>query len=257
MKQFAFILAVATISFYSCKKDKKDPEPTQETPSTGSVKLEFENTVDGSPLVFGTKYKNANGDTFSVSKFNYYISNIVLTKSDNSTYAEPNSYHLLRHSSPSSLNLTLNSVPNGSYKSVSFILGVDSTHNCSGVQEGDLNPTISTDMYWSWSSGYIMLKLEGTAPNSGATNKIIEYHIGGYGGVNKTQRSFNFNFGSSSADVNSSSIPAVRLGVNANELFTSPTNINFATQYSQVSPGANAKIYADNYSDMITFKYIH
>lgn len=259
MKRIAFILVATAITLYSCKKDNKKSEPEPETPSptTGTVKLEFENMVGNSALVFGTNYTNTQGDTFKVSKFNYYISNIVFTKTDNSTYTEPASYHLLRHSSPSSLTLSIGSVPNGSYKSVSFMLGVDSTHNCSGVQEGDLAPSISTDMYWSWTTGYIMLKLEGTAPKSGAVNKIIEYHVGGYGGQYKTQRNFNLNFGSSTADVSSASSPAVRLKVDVNELFAAPNVVDFTTKYSQVSPGAWAKNLADNYSDMITFKYIH
>lgn len=259
MKYLSITLVLLAITFSSCKKDKKNTDPEPETPAatTGTVKLEFENTVGTNALVFGQDYVNAKGDTFKVSKFNYYISNIVFTKSDNSTYTEPNSYHLLRHSSPASLTLSIGSVPNGSYKSVSFMLGVDSARNCSGVQDGDLAPSAASDMYWSWTSGYIMLKLEGTAPKSGATNKILEYHIGGYGGQYKTQRTFNLNFGTSTANVSSTTTPAVRLGVDANQLFESPNLIDFTTQFSQMTQGVNAKKYADNYSDMITFKYIH
>src|ERR1700749_1242873 len=85
--------------FVACKKDKKtDPVPVPVT--TGSLKINFDNRVDSMPLVFGQNYRNANGDTFKISKFEYFISNIVLTKNDNSTFVMPNSYHVVRHSDP-------------------------------------------------------------------------------------------------------------------------------------------------------------
>jgi hypothetical protein len=35
-------------------------------------------------------------------------------------------------------------------------------------------------MYWTWQSGYINFKLEGTATNCNARNNKFYWHIGGY-----------------------------------------------------------------------------
>jgi hypothetical protein len=200
---------------------------------------------------------NALGDTFTISKFNYFISNIVITKNDNSTYVEPNSYHLVKHSNAASTILTLANVPVGSYKSLSFMLGIDSTRNVSGAQTGDLDPVTASDMYWSWNTGYIFVKLEGTSPKSGASDKSLTFHIGGGGGVNKAQRNFNLSFGSVTANVTTATVPLVHLSVDASELFKTPNTIDFSTSYSQMSSGPSAKKYADNYADMIKFEHVH
>jgi hypothetical protein len=248
-----FILAIVFSIFYACKKKEAVPEPEPvEAPTTGILRIVYENYVDDVPFKVNQKFVNPKADTFSLTKFNYYISNIVVTKTDNSTYTEPESYHLIDTNKYSGIiNLT---VPNGSYKSISFMIGVDSARNTSGAQEGALSPT--RNMFWTWSSGYIMMKIEGTAPKSGAPNKTIEYHIGGFGGVNKTQRNFNLGFGGATANVNSSTACFVYLKTDVNEFFKTPTLIDFATQYSQTTAGSGAKMYADNYADMITFKKV-
>ncbi len=253
-----FATIALLIGFVSCKKDTKEPEPTPEpTPvaTTGSLKIQLEHLVDTVPLVLNQNYRNPKLDTFKVTKLKYYISNIVITKNDNSTFVESESYHLVDVSNTASTVLTLTNVPIASYKSISFMLGVDSARSASGAQTGDLAQ--SNGMYWMWASGYIMFKLEGTSPQSGASNKALTYHIGGFSGVNKTQRNFNFNFGSPTANVSAGTTPLVHLAVDINEFFKNPVLIDVATQYFQMSTGANAKMYADNFADMIKFEHVH
>ena len=250
-----FITFAFLIGLVSCKKDTKEPEPEPEpVATTGSLKIEFEHLVDTIPFAFNQNYRNPKLDTFKVTILRYYISNIVITKNDNSTFVEPNSYHLVDAANISSTILTIANVPITSYKSVSFMLGVDSIKNVSGAQAGALAPS---DMFWNWSTGYIMFKLEGTSPKSGSSSKALIYHLGGFGGVNKTQRNFNFSFGSTTANVSKTTSPIIHLAVNINEFFKSPTLIDFTTQYFQMNAGPAAKIYADNLEDMISFKHIH
>ncbi|MDI9340496.1 MAG: hypothetical protein QM534_07985 [Sediminibacterium sp.] len=258
MKKAILFLSVLSIAgFVSCKKDNKDPEPSNPTspaptPTTGNLTVQFTNMVDAQPLVFNTGYKIMGGDSFKVTKLNYYITNIRITKTDNSVYSETNSYHLVEHSNPSSTSITLPNVPNGSYKSISFTLGVDSALNVSGAQQGDLSPT--KGMFWSWNSGYIMFKLEGSSPASGASSKGLLYHVGGFSGANKTQREFAFNFGATTANVNgTSTTPKVKVSTNVTELFRNPNTINFSVLHTVHMPGADAKKLADNYADMFTF----
>lgn len=250
-----FLLLCSLFIFSFCKKDKKTntlPEPTPEA-NLASVVLEFQPKVDTFNLVFNKNYVNAKGDTFSVTKFKYFISNIVLTKADNTTYTEVESFHLVQHTSNASASFILNNVPFATYKSISFRVGIDSIRNVSGVQSGDLDPANSSDMYWNWSSGYIFVKLEGSSPKSGATNKRFEYHIGGYGGVNRTQRDFSFNFGAETLVAGSTSKPILKFKTNVNEIFQKPNVIDLSKSFNILGPGANAKMIADNYADMISF----
>ncbi len=242
----------------SCKKEDVAAAPQTPTPPPaaqyGTLQIEFSNTVDAQLLEFGKKFLNPSGDTFTVSKFMYYISNIVLVKEDNSLYTQPESYYLVDASKPASSKLILNAVPYGKYKSIRFVLGVDSTRNVSGAQTGALDP--ANGMFWNWNTGYIMLKLEGAAPSSTVFGNTIEYHLGGFKGQNKTQRNVELSFTSFRAEVAQGKTPRLLLQSNVNEMFRSPNSISFANLPIVTSSGSNAKLIADNYQDMITFKAI-
>jgi hypothetical protein len=255
------LLAVSFI-FCACKKDKNDPEPDPSptpTPavSNGPLVFDFSARTETAALVFGQKFTNANNDTITITKFKYFISNIVLTKEDNSTYTVPENYHVIDHGAGGKQSFTVTNVPGGSYKAVRFMIGVDSARNKSGAQTGGLDPAgEAADMYWSWNTGYIMFKIEGTSPQSGNVNKGLEYHIGGFGGVNKTQRNINLGFGSPLATVAQDKTPKLYFNSKITEFFKTPTTINVANYYSVVSTGSNAKMFADNYADMIVFDHL-
>lgn len=260
MKNIIKIIPVILLTaLLSCKKDTKDPDPTPEptpvTPTSGTLKLEFEHVFDTVEFNLGQNYKNANGDTVKVNLLKYYISNIVITKDDNSTFVESNSYHLIDASNLSSTILSIANVPAGNYKSLAFTLGVDSSRNVSGSQTGALDP--AKGMFWSWSTGYIMFKLEGTSPQSGSSTKSIIYHIGGFGGANKAQRNFNFNFASTPSSITGSNSPYIHLSVDINEVFKTPNSINVATVFMQMGVNGTSKMIADNYADMISFEHVH
>jgi hypothetical protein len=250
------LLIVFLFGCISCKKDTKtfEPEAVAEPVTYGNLTIEFENVVDTAALQFGVNYKNQIGDTFKLLSFAYYISNIIVTKSDNSTFIEPNSYHLIDHSIPQSSIITLKNVPMGSYKSISFMIGVDSDKNTSGANTGDLDP--SYGMYWPW-IGYIMLKFEATSPQSGDFAKGVYYHIGGYKGANSAQRNFNIDFSATTANVSTSNTPKIRLQSDVLEVFKNPTLVSFNTMYDVTSVNADSKTIADNYADMIRLKHVY
>lgn len=167
-----FLAALAWLS--ACKKD------SDSAPTLGTVSFELANMVGAKPLALdGTAYATASGETFTVSTFKYYLSNIRFTKADGSTYAAPGEYHLVDAAKPASTSFTINNVPSGDYTGVSFVVGVDSTTTKGDPLAllGDLNP--ANNMYWAWSSGHIFLKLEGTA-TSGSKPNPITCHVGGY-----------------------------------------------------------------------------
>lgn len=256
IKSFSILSLLSLITVISsCKKDPVEETPTP-APTTGSVALHFENTVGDSALVLNTSmYVNANLDTFNVSKFNYYISNIKLTRSDLSVYTETESYHLLEAEDATSLEFVLNNVPIGDYIGIQFTIGVDSTRNVSGAQTGALDP--ANGMFWSWNSGYIMTKFEGTSPQSTAMGGMLMYHVGGFSGTNSVLKTVSPSFNSDVATVSATATPEIHLKADLLEWFTTPTNINFSTLTTIHMPGANAKTLADNYADMFSVEHIH
>lgn len=62
---------------------------------------------------------------------------------------------------------------------LSFVIGVDSSVQVSGARGGALDPL--NGMYWTWQTGYINWKLEGSFHNRVAKeSQPFIFHIGGY-----------------------------------------------------------------------------
>ncbi|MEE1944010.1 MbnP family protein [Pedobacter sp. KR3-3] len=247
---FAVLL---TLVFTSCKKD----ETVTPADEKGAFTLEFDNVVNGSPLVLETQnYTNANGDSFNVSVFKYYVSNIKLTKADGSVYSAPESYILVDASKPASLLNSLNNVPAGDYTKISFIIGVDKERNLAGAQTGALDPALG--MFWTWNSGYIFVKFEGTSPQSTAANKSLTFHIGGIVDPNNTIRTFSTSFSPANPlRIRVDKKPQLHFKVNVASLFTGNQNIKFGSLNFTMG-GANSVIVADNYADgLFQLDHIH
>jgi hypothetical protein len=229
---------------------KKDPPGTTEPAGNGVVKIEFTNKVGSSKLSLNdTWYLNDHGDSFKVSKFNYYISNVKLTKAAG-TYVENESYHLIQQSVASSQSFDLADVPYGKYSGITLTIGVDSLRNVSGAQTGALDP--ANGMFWTWSTGYIMLKLEGTSPK--APSGSISFHAGGFAGANATQRTVSISF-PSEITVAKDGVNHVHVEADVLKLFKSPNLYDFANTYNISTAGAAAKGFADNYANMLSVTY--
>ena len=227
----------------SCKK--KNSETDTPIPSTGSVKIMIDNVVGNRDLQLNTeKYLNQHADTFSVSMYKYYLSNIQLTAVDNSVYTEKESYHLVDEGVNGSLQFTLAEVPQKNYSSITFTIGVDSLHNISGAQSGALDPIYG--MFWTWNSGYVMAKIEGLHSKT-----ALAFHIGGFAGTDKVLKTVTLPF-PNTAIVSSSAVPSVKIKSDVLEWFKTPTKIDFGVTNNVAMPGANAKLIADNYADMFT-----
>ncbi len=238
-------LFMVSISFFSCKKDEF---------SDANVTIDIEHTFDDASFALNTNYVNGSGETIKFTKLKYYISNIQLLKSGNESWAETESYHLVDASNPSSISIVLSNVAGGEYTGIKFLIGVDSTRNVSGAQTGALDP--ANDMFWSWSTGYIFFKAEGTSPQSPSNS--FTYHIGGFTGPNKGLRWVTLNFGSTTLKVNSNNENMIHLKANLKKLFDgsnytlSVANTNNVMMVSPVS--ANI---ANNYSEILSFDHIH
>ncbi len=219
---------------------------------SGTVNLEFENVFNGDAFTLGNKYTIANGDEIQPSKLLYYISNISLSNADgSSTYEVPNSYYLLNAADAASLAITLADIPNGDYTKVIFSVGVDSTRNVSGAQEGALDP--ANGMFWSWNMGYIFLKLEGTVQDS----IDFRYHIGGFKQTANNVKIITANVPSGSSIKVLDSESTAHFMVDFAEFFKSPVDLDVAATPEVMAPNANSVIVANNYADMFMIHHVH
>ncbi|HNP53016.1 MAG TPA: hypothetical protein PKK69_00295 [Ferruginibacter sp.] len=253
MKRILFSLTAAVFAFSSCKKSE-----TSEYNSNvkAPLSIEFDNVVGSSDLQLNTgSYTNGSGETFNVTKLKYYISNIVLTRTDGSVYTVPQdeSYFLIDESDESTHEPELN-VPEGEYKTLQFVLGVDSLRNTMDVSHrtGVLDPTgVGADMYWTWNSGYIFFKMEGNSTAAPAPMNMFMYHIGGFGGY--TSATIN-NIKTITLDLTARGVPKVKTGKSTNvHLFVDVMKMFDAG--SHVSIAANSMVMFDPYSTTIANNY--
>lgn len=177
---FLFVLLLSCVGMISMRSFKNVAD------RNGILKISFVNTANGKILFLRDSiYINPFGEQYSVSKLKYYISNCFIPGSDQQPENDP--YHLM-NAADSNNSFELSLKP-GDYKNIQFLLGVDSARNCSGAQTGALDPM--NDMFWTWNSGYVMFKLEGTSSSSKADLQRIEHHIGGFKGANNVATKIN------------------------------------------------------------------
>ncbi|HEY0031384.1 MAG TPA: MbnP family protein [Bacteroidia bacterium] len=212
------------------------------------LSIAFDHYVDSLLLSLdSTVYKNALGQTYVLTNFKYYISNITLHKAEGKEY-KSNDYFLVQEDENKTKHIDLNNIPKGEYTSISFTIGVDSLHNCSGAQSGALDPV--NTMFWAWNTGYIFLKLEGKAVASASPGHIFEYHIGGYKAPNNCIRNITLPF-SKPLQMEEHKSTDLHVKVNVAELFRTPLDVDF-TSLSTVTDFHNATRIADNYQDMFS-----
>jgi len=237
------LLAVPLVLLSGCKKDSDSLE------TTGPVNITVHNVAGSQDLALNsTTATTAAGETFTVSTFEYYLSNIKFTKSDGTTYAAPDTYFLVNQAKPSSLSFTVPNVPAGDYTGVSFIVGVDAQKT--GLTDpatftGDLNQ--ANNMYWTWNSGHIFLKLEGTITSTSPA-KPLTCHIGGYTDPNNAIVTAAPSFNGAKLTVQANHTAQLALAANITKVFDGPNQTTLSTFTGAHMPNAQSVQLAQNYA---------
>jgi hypothetical protein len=245
-KKLMILVLLAGI-FNGCSKE------TSTTMDSNILKLSFRLMANGSPLAHGTDYLNGSGETYTVSAFKFYISNISLvnTKTLRKTSAA-DFYHLANMDDPASLELDI-PLQSGEYNQLSFSVGVDSLRNVSGAQTGALDPV--NGMFWTWNTGYIFAKLEGTSPFSTATGQSVVYHIGGFRTGENAIREVALDFpGDQVATLGKGKNTEIIIDVNLDQWFESVNRISISSTPVWMTPGGESLRIADNYSTMFSIR---
>jgi hypothetical protein len=217
--------------------------------SEGGLVIRFQNVVGNRVLHLDSTYRNELGQVYTITNFKYYIGKISFKKADGKEYA-CKEFYLISESDTASKEIKLPHIPPGEYVSMSFLIGVDSLHNCSGAQSGALDPV--NGMFWTWNSGYVFLKLEGKSPSSASPGNLLEFHIGGYRQPHNCIREVSLNLGKEGT-IKGETSSRIEIKADAGELFKTPVTIDFS-KLSSVNDFHNATLLATNYSDMFSIK---
>jgi len=166
----------------------EDPEPITPTlpaDTTAKVELRFKPTMNGIPLVMNQVFTGPNGLRMQLELWKFYISEITLQNTSVTQLLKD--VALFDFSRPDK-SLILTAKP-GLYTSLSFAIGVD--RNLNRMGDASFSPavypmehplSIYNDMYWTNSTGYVFLRVEGKIDTSAAQNSVPEftwfYHTG-------------------------------------------------------------------------------
>ena len=185
----ALAVAYLVVSVTGCP-NTDDPTTPPAPNETGTMRLKIDNVFGARDLAIGTRFVTAGSETITVETLKYFISNIRLHKADGSSFIYPQaaSYFLVDEANPASQGLRLDGVPSGDYSAVTFMMGVDSLRSTMDVAQrtGALDiGGAAAGMYWTWNSGYIHFKMEGTVEPADPNPMVpFKLHIGGFGGLN-------------------------------------------------------------------------
>ncbi len=216
----------------------------EQTP-VANLKVTFVNTVNKVPLVLDSvAYTNCWDETYTISKLKYYISNVQLQMADKKISKENESYHLINEEDTATKSFSF-SMPAGKYSSFSFLIGVDSLKNVSGAQTDALDPL--NGMFWTWNNGYIMFKLEGNSPQSTVVNNKVEYHIGGFAGVNNSLRRVTINFDAPLILLKKENTE-IFIQADIGKLWNARHNLKIIETPVFMTPGTMSAAIADNYA---------
>ncbi len=223
-------LSLALVAAATSCRTKSKPTDTVAVPvvTHGSLKVTFTNTVAGKQVVNGPIiYNTLAGNNYNITMLKYFVSNFTLVKDDNTERNFAN-YKLIDGLDSTTWSFTLDSVANGTYKAVRFYLGVDYAHNHTLNQGGDLAP--SSGMIWSWNTGYIFFKHEGSYRNDTTSVNLLPlvYHYG----TDSALAVVDLPVGS--FDV-ASNTKQLTLNFDLNTLYATPTPVNFYRNNSHQS----------------------
>jgi len=210
MKKYLALVLLLIIT--SCKKDE-DTTPVE----TSSLSLNLSFKSGSTPLLFDTiNYTNAAGNQYSVSRLQFYISNIQLIKPD-SSLVDISDYSYVDARVAATLKIKNNIPVTGQFIGMKLQVGLDSTHNINNAL-----PATNENINMAWpdmmGGGYHFMKLEGSYI-SGLSFPGYAMHIGRnqYLVNCVISHSFTLSEGSNS----------LGLVMDINEWYTNPANYDF------------------------------
>lgn len=251
MRNRYLLLISFTLLVIACRK-----EASSEKSGSHSMTIRFRAKAGDSVLMFGKNYLNAFNESFSIRYFKCYVHGLKLANTDSGkTSALMADHHYLLNFADSASTFVKLDVDPSSYNLITLTIGVDSIKNISGAQTDALDP--ANGMFWTWNTGYIMARLEGISPSAATPGNLFEYHIGGFGGVDKTQRTCSLRFPMGAIyDLKAGRRSEITIDADVNAWFVNPNDISIKSIPVCTTSGPLAKKIADNYAHMFSISAV-
>lgn len=254
------VLALTTF-FVSCSND--DSNPVVEG-TTGDAEIFFDNGVAGDALIIGGTYSNSNGESLTINRLNYIVSNVVLIREDGSEYVYPkeNSYFVINHADELQ-TVHLEDLPAGDYVKVRFGLGVDQQRYLQGetAQQSFWDLAAANDLTWTWSTGYRFINFEGVFAANGSEELVFQVHQGSNTATDN-YREVTLDL-PTTARVREGEAPSIHIKTDANVILDGINkiklndNLNQAGTASSIMGGENLIKIAENTLSMFTVDHVH
>lgn len=139
-----------------------------------SLKIKFNLQINGKKLSNDLQY-HTKEKLLRIKIFKFYISNFIINYEDGSSELLDKVF-LYDITQKKSSTIQLPKRNNKKLKSVLFTIGLDSITTKNSNMENELDPIHG--MFWSWRTGYINYKIEGSYGNNKNKQSFV-YHIGG------------------------------------------------------------------------------
>lgn len=188
--------------------------------SYGGLSIIINHSVNNQLLLWDSiKYHNEAGNVYSISKLQYYISNIRLYKNNNIVQQNDSAYYIDAKHQYSSVML-IPTLLAGVYDSVALTIGLLPFQN---ISYGLPTTIENTNMGWpdAMGGGYHFLKLEGHWKDAAVVNGFA-LHVGKSG--------FHCEAGfACNLDVRANQITNLNIMMNINEWFRKPAEYDFSS----------------------------
>lgn len=244
MKQFLpFLIGISAVGLLSgCSREESLQSPL------APVSMTLSHFAGGQLLALDKPVINPHGEPLTISNLAYYLSNFVLVDASDRTVTLSPQYFLVSEKDAGSKTISF-FAPEGTYKAMKILIGVDSARNVSGIQSGALDP--ANGMFWSWNTGYIFAKLEGKSVVSTAPLQNVTYHIGGFKKAESSLQVVLFNF-PEPLQVKKARTPSIAVSADIDKWFVGKHAIKIAESPFCMNPGDLATKISENYAGMFT-----
>lgn len=171
------LLIGTTLLLAACKKDDPaPPAPAPTPPAPTNTTLRIHHHIDGASLAYNEMlYINEAGHTYSVTRLEYYISDIRLITADccDEEFVIPGPFYI---NGTESDQFDLGTLPTGTYTGVELRLGLNPTMNQTGALPNTME---NVNMAWPvpMGGGYHFMKFEGHFMHNG-TPTGYAMHLG-------------------------------------------------------------------------------
>ncbi len=150
--KYGFVAAISILALSSCSNDD-----SPRISGHGELKLEFDQAYGGNDLGLGAaQLPNPQNEILTINTVKYIVGNIVLIKSDGTSYTLPDDYFIVDEANELSHEIELQDIPAGDYVAVRFGIGVTpEQYNLGQAAQGPFGQTATAaGLLADWNVGY-------------------------------------------------------------------------------------------------------